>query len=70
MTDDKDELIQEMSERINALEKKEDERVNTPWGVYNQKSFNLYFRMAMVFMGITAIAVIYLVMGGNLLPEP
>ena len=70
MTDDKDELIQEMSERIKALEKKEDNRVSTPWGEFVQESFNSYFWMSMVFMGAAVVAVIYIVMGGNLLPEP
>jgi hypothetical protein len=70
MTDDKDELIQEMSERIKTLEKKEDNRVSTPWGVYDQGTFNTLFWIGMGFFGLAIAFVIYVVMGGNLLPEP
>ena len=57
MTDDKDQLIQEMSERIKTLEKKEDNRVSTPWGVFDQDTFNILFWIGAGFMALTAIGV-------------
>ena len=39
--DDKNELIREMSEKIKSLEEKEKNRVNTPWGVYDKKGWNI-----------------------------
>ena len=61
MTDEKDQLIQELSERINTLEEKENNRVNTPWGVYDQKHFNILFWIGAGMVGLATIFIIYVV---------
>ena len=61
MTDDKDQLIQEMSERIKALEKKEDNRVSTPWGVFDKDTFNTLFWIGAGFMLLATIGVVFVV---------
>ena len=41
MTEDKDDLIREMSEKIKSLEEKEKNRISTPWGVFDKKTYNV-----------------------------
>ena len=43
MQDDKDELIRELSDKIQSLEEKENNRVSTPWGVYDKKHLTFCF---------------------------
>ena len=60
--DDKDELIREMSNKIKSLEEKEKNRINTPWGVYDKKTFNILFWGGMAFM---ILFTLYLVSSDN-----
>jgi hypothetical protein len=62
MTDDKDELIQELAGKIKALEEKENNRISTPWGVYDQKTFNWLFWGGIIF---TVLFVAYVVTSDN-----
>ena len=61
MTDEKDRLILEMSERIEALEKKEERRVSTPWGVFDKDTFNTFFWIGAGVMLLATIGVIFVV---------
>ena len=58
MQDDKDELIRELSEKIQSLEEKENNRVNTPWGVYDKKTFNILIWGSMAFMILVTIVLV------------
>ena len=62
MTDDKDELIQELADKIKALEEKDKNRINTPWGIYDQKTFNWLFWGGMIF---SILFVAYIVNSDN-----
>jgi uncharacterized membrane protein YukC len=65
MSDDTDELIREMSEKIKSLEEKENNRVSTPWGVYDKKTFNIFFWFGMGLFVVIAIAIAMLVMSDD-----
>jgi len=50
-----------MSERIKVLEKKEDNRVSTPWGVFDKDTFNTLFWIGAGFMLLATIGVVFVV---------
>tara|TARA_B110000003_G_scaffold253323_1_gene268523 strand:+ start:2157 stop:2363 length:207 start_codon:yes stop_codon:yes gene_type:complete len=58
MQNDKDELIRELSEKIQSLEEKENNRVSTPWGVYDKKTFNILIWGGMAFMILITIVLV------------
>ena len=58
MLDDKDELIRKLSERIQVLEEKEDNRITTPWGVYDKKTWNIMVWGGMAFLTLATIVLI------------
>jgi type VI protein secretion system component VasF len=65
MTDDKDELIRELADKVKALEEKDKNRISTPWGVYDQKTFNLMFWGGMIIFTFAALFVAYIVTSDN-----
>ncbi len=62
MTDDKDELIQELADKVKALEEKDKNRISTPWGVYDKNYFNILFWGGMIF---SILFVAYIVTSDN-----
>ncbi len=61
MTDEKDQLIQELSERIKSLEEKEDSRITWFGQVYDKKTFNFLIRVTIGMFALIAVGVIVLV---------
>jgi uncharacterized protein with ACT and thioredoxin-like domain len=66
MTDEKNKLIQELAAKVNKLEQIEKNRVKTPWGVYDKDSINQIYWMTIIVIGLGAIIVAYIAMGGKL----
>jgi uncharacterized protein with ACT and thioredoxin-like domain len=66
MTDEKNKLIQELAAKVNKLEQIEKNRVKTPWGVYDKDSIKQIYWMTIIVIGLGAIIVAYIAMGGKL----